>query len=153
MLSHEVGAYHHPDSLDEAGFVADTIINLNQHCEQRCASRSVEIVKSRGHRYDDGQHTLRITSGTGLEVFRRVQAPLYERAFHSASSIRRSVTGVEALDDLIGGGLYDGSTTMVVGVSGAGKTVLGTHLLREESSITLRKGCWFRWMSSRRRSS
>jgi circadian clock protein KaiC len=38
---------------------------------------------------------------------------------------------VEALDTVIGGGVFDGSTTMVVGVSGAGKTVLGTHLLRE----------------------
>jgi circadian clock protein KaiC len=35
------------------------------------------------------------------------------------------------LDDLIGGGIFDGSTTMVVGVSGVGKTVLGTQLLRE----------------------
>jgi circadian clock protein KaiC len=32
---------------------------------------------------------------------------------------------------LIGGGIYDGSTTMVVGISGAGKTVLGVQLLLE----------------------
>jgi circadian clock protein KaiC len=31
----------------------------------------------------------------------------------------------------MGGGIFDGSTTMVVGVSGVGKTVLGTQLLRE----------------------
>src|ERR1035438_7815436 len=43
----------------------------------------------------------------------------------------RSVIGVDALDDLMGGGIFDGSTTMVIGVSGVGKTVLGTQLLRE----------------------
>jgi circadian clock protein KaiC len=41
------------------------------------------------------------------------------------------VIGVDPLDDLIGGGIFDGSTTMVIGVSGVGKTVLGTQLLRE----------------------
>jgi hypothetical protein len=43
----------------------------------------------------------------------------------------RSVIGVAAVDSLIGGGIFDGSTTMVVGVSGVGKTVFGTQLLRE----------------------
>ncbi len=47
------------------------------------------------------------------------------------SSAKRSVIGVEAVDTLIGGGIFDGSTTMVVGVSGVGKTVLGTQILRE----------------------
>jgi circadian clock protein KaiC len=35
------------------------------------------------------------------------------------------------LDSLLGGGIFDGSTTMVVGLSGVGKTVLGTQILRE----------------------
>lgn len=38
---------------------------------------------------------------------------------------------MEALDSLIGGGIFDGSTTMVIGVSGVGKTILGTQILRE----------------------
>src|SRR5450432_148768 len=44
---------------------------------------------------------------------------------------RRSVIGVEALDALLGGGIFEGSTTLVVGLSGVGKTVLGTQILRE----------------------
>jgi circadian clock protein KaiC len=35
------------------------------------------------------------------------------------------------LDALLGGGVFDGSTTMVVGLSGVGKTVLGTQILLE----------------------
>jgi KaiC/GvpD/RAD55 family RecA-like ATPase len=52
----------------------------------------------------------------------------------------RSVIGVEAIDTLIGGGIFDGSTTMVVGVSGVGKTVLGTQILREGSLKTKNEG-------------
>jgi circadian clock protein KaiC len=60
-----------------------------------------------------------------------VQAPVARNLEQPTSIAKRSVIGVQALDDLIGGGLFDGSTTMVVGISGAGKTVLGTQLLRE----------------------
>jgi RecA-superfamily ATPases implicated in signal transduction len=74
---------------------------------------------------------LHITRGKGLQVFRRVQSPLHSPAVQPTSTAKRSITGVEALDTLMGGGIFDGSTTMVIGVSGVGKTVLGTHLLRE----------------------
>jgi circadian clock protein KaiC len=93
--------------------------------------RTIEIVKSRGQDYDGGEHTLRVKSRSGLEVYRRVQAPLRRNIAQPTSTAKRSVIGVGALDDLIGGGIFDGSTTMVVGVSGVGKTVLGTQLLRE----------------------
>ena len=93
--------------------------------------RSIEILKSRGQDFETGEHTLQITGGKGLEVFRRVQAPLRANAAQPTSSTKRSVIGVEAIDTLIGGGIFDGSTTMVVGVSGVGKTVLSTQILRE----------------------
>jgi circadian clock protein KaiC len=91
----------------------------------------VEILKSRGQDYESGEHTLHIAGGKGLEIFRRVQAPFRASSKQPTSSTMRSVIGVEAVDTLIGGGIFDGSTTMVVGVSGVGKTVLGTQILRE----------------------
>jgi circadian clock protein KaiC len=93
----------------------------------------LEILKSRGQDYEAGEHTMQITGGRGLEIFRRVQAPLLAKSKQPTSSTMRSVIGVEAIDTLIGGGIFDGSTTMVVGVSGVGKTVLGTQILREGS--------------------
>jgi circadian clock protein KaiC len=51
---------------------------------------------------------------------------------------RRSVIGVAALDEMIGGGIFDGSVTMVIGISGIGKTVLGTQFLREGILTTSR---------------
>ena len=132
LLSHETGTSSLGRStLEAADFLADTVIVLTRRSHGGRVHRSIEIVKSRGQDYDAGEHTLKIKSGTGLQVFRRVQAPLRRSPAQPSSTSRRSVIGVDVLDDLIGGGIFDGSTTMVVGVSGVGKTVLGTQLLRE----------------------
>ncbi|MBV9574666.1 MAG: hypothetical protein JOY93_11485 [Acidobacteriales bacterium] len=74
---------------------------------------------------------MRITEGKGIEVFRRVQAPISWKGTQPTSDTLRSVIGVESIDALFGGGVFDGSTTVVVGVSGVGKTVLGTQILRQ----------------------
>ncbi|MEI9977099.1 MAG: ATPase domain-containing protein, partial [Ignavibacteriota bacterium] len=83
---------------------------------------------------------LQIQDGKGLEVFRRVQAPFRHNVTQPTSNARRSFIGVEALDQLFGGGVFDGSTTLVAGLSGVGKTVLGTQILREERSSKGKRG-------------
>jgi circadian clock protein KaiC len=131
ILSHELGESAGPQAASEAAeFLADTVILVKRTLHNRRIHRSIEIVKSRGQDYDPGEHTLNIRNGKGLEVFRRVQAPL-PFVDQPTSTSRRSVIGVDALDALLGGGIFDGSTTMVVGLSGVGKTVLGTQILRE----------------------
>jgi circadian clock protein KaiC len=132
MLSLEVGSA--PNSIatvEVTDFLADTVIQLGRGRHGRRIQRSLEVLKSRGQDFEAGEHTLQITSGKGLEIFRRVQAPLRTNLTQPTSSIMRSVIGVEAVDTLIGGGIFDGSTTIVVGVSGVGKTVLSTQILRE----------------------
>jgi circadian clock protein KaiC len=140
ILSHELSTV--PESrvtAEMACFLVDTVIQLNRCARNRQSLRSIEIVKSRGQRYDTGEHTLHITENKGLEVFRRVQAP---SAFNvdQPSSDKRSVIGNEVLDTLIAGGLFDGSTTMVIGISGVGKTVLGTQLLAEGALLQGKRG-------------
>jgi circadian clock protein KaiC len=132
LLSLELGLA--TDSIATAemtNFLADTVIRLERERKGRRMLRSLEILKSRGQDYEPGEHTLHIVGGQGLQVFRRVQAPLRDNLKQPTSSAKRAVVGVDAIDDLIGGGIFDGSTTMVVGVSGVGKTVLGTQILRE----------------------
>jgi circadian clock protein KaiC len=141
MFSHEVGSFDESlSTLESAGFLADTVIELARDRHKRSGHRSVEIIKSRGQDFVSGKHTLRITADVGLQVFRRVQAPMARNLDQPTSTAKRSVIGVQALDDLIGGGLFDGSTTMVVGISGAGKTVLGTQLLREGAMKENKRG-------------
>jgi circadian clock protein KaiC len=134
VLSLEIGST--ADSIatvEMTDFLADTVLQLGRERVGRRERRKLEVLKSRGQDYEPGEHTLCITGGRGVEIFRRVQAPLRANSKQPTSSTMRSVIGVEAIDTLIGGGIFDGSTTLVVGVSGVGKTVLATQILREGS--------------------
>ena len=62
--------------LEMTDFLVDTVIQLGRERIGRRTQRSLEILKSRGQDYDGGEHSLHIIGGQGLEVFRRVQAPL-----------------------------------------------------------------------------
>jgi circadian clock protein KaiC len=114
-------------------FVADTIVLLRIEDIQRVATRSIEIVKSRGHHFQMGGHTLRIVDGHGLQVYRRVQAPRETPREHAAAydPTTRISTGVPGLDEMVNGGYFLGSTTLLVGVSGVGKSVMGLQYLAE----------------------
>jgi circadian clock protein KaiC len=118
-------------TVEMADFLADTVIQLGRNRRGRHIQRSLEVVKSRGQDYEAGEHTLQIIGGRGLEVFRRVQSPLRTSVTQPTSNTKQSMTGVDAIDVLTGGGIFEGSTTMVVGVSGVGKTVLSTQILLE----------------------
>ena len=143
MLSHEVTAVEQQAfALEVTEYLADTVIVLRRESRGRGIHRTLEITKSRGQDYEAGMHTVHISSTPvvppregegqgGVQVFRRVQARPRHVDPQPTSTAKRSVIGFEPLDTLIGGGIFDGSTTMVVGISGAGKTVLGVQLLLE----------------------
>jgi circadian clock protein KaiC len=117
--------------------IADTVIRLRVEDVTRAAVRSIEIVKSRGHEFQMGRHSFRIVDGKGIEVYRRVQAPRKpsrERAAAFDPSTRVS-TGVPGLDELVNGGYFLGSTTVVGGISGAGKSVMALHYMAEGARL------------------
>jgi circadian clock protein KaiC len=131
-------------ALDASGFaslheesIADTVIRLRVEDVTRAAVRSIEIVKSRGHDFQMGRHSFRIADGKGIEVYRRVQAPRKasrDRAAAFDPSTRVS-TGVPGLDELVNGGYFLGSTTVVGGISGAGKSVMALHYMAEGARL------------------
>ena len=86
--------------------------------------RTVEITKLRGSDFVTGRHPLRITRD-GLAVFpHRV-----ERTAQSGVSHDQLGTGITELDELLGGGIEAGTTTLVSGPTGVGKTTLGLQIL------------------------
>jgi circadian clock protein KaiC len=124
--------------------IADTVIRLRLEEVARAVVRSVEIAKSRGHEFQMGRHSLRIIDGNGIEIYRRVQAPRKASRERAAAfdPTSRVSTGVPGLDELVNGGYFLGSTTVVGGISGAGKSVMALHYLaegarREERSLLL----------------
>jgi len=112
--------------------IADTVIQLRLEEVTRATVRSIQIVKSRGHDFQMGRHTFRIVDGEGIEVYRRVQAPRKHRDQAAAfDPTTRITSGVPGLDALVNGGYLLGSTTVVAGISGVGKSVMGLHYLAE----------------------
>jgi circadian clock protein KaiC len=81
--------------------------------------RRLRIVKYRGTKFRGGYHDFSIVTG-GVEVFPRLVAAEHRR------DVAREVlgSGTEELDNLLGGGLVYGSSTLVLGPAGSGKTLI-----------------------------
>jgi circadian clock protein KaiC len=132
LFAHELALRGEPAlTLEVAEFLADTVIRLQRGDYPAGVYRRLEVIKSRGQDFKAGVHTLRITAGRGLEVFRRVQCRAQTADSQPASTVQRSAIGSALLDDLTGGGLYEGSVSLIVGASGTGKSVLGYQMLVE----------------------
>jgi circadian clock protein KaiC len=107
--------------------VVDGIVEL---CRQRVGAsdvRSLRVTKLRGSSFLAGNHAFRI-SGAGLEVFPRLVTPVAAPSY--APIAERVRSGIAGLDELIETGWLRGTSTIVAGPSGAGKTVVGLHFLR-----------------------
>lgn len=132
MLTREVPASIEASAAEfsHEQFVCDTIFTLSLQPRGRYSTRQIEITKSRGQDFISGKHTLRIEGSKGVRVYQRAEArPL--RIPEQPTSTQRTSLGVPAVDEMIGSGIFDGSVTLVVGVTGTGKTVLGTEFLVE----------------------
>ncbi len=79
--------------------------------------RRLRVVKLRGSRYRGGYHDFTIETG-GVSVFPRLVA-----AEHRHEFAREAITsGVDELDALLGGGLDRGTSTLILGPAGSGKS-------------------------------
>jgi circadian clock protein KaiC len=86
--------------------------------------RRLRVLKYRGLAFRGGYHDFVIERG-GVRVFPRLVA-----AEHRADFTRDSVrTGVDELDALLGGGLERGSSTLILGPAGTGKSLLALSFL------------------------
>jgi circadian clock protein KaiC len=81
--------------------------------------REVEILKFRGSDFVSGYHDFTIREG-GLTVFPRLVSSQHAAAF-TAESIP---SGVDRLDKLLGGGVERGSSTLLMGPPGSGKSTI-----------------------------
>ena len=100
--------------------VAHAVIRLEELAPDYGAERRrMRVVKYRGQRFRGGYHDFTITTG-GVCVFPRLVALEHKTSF------TRDVlgSGVVELDALLGGGVATGSSTLVLGPAGTGKSLL-----------------------------
>lgn len=107
--------------------MVDGVIELRSDVIDRCSERTLTVHKMRGVGMVGGRHGMRI-GDDGIRVFPRLEAVSAGRAGDHAVGDRIG-SGLSELDGMIGGGLPLGSTTLLVGPSGVGKTTFGLHFL------------------------
>jgi circadian clock protein KaiC len=131
--------------------IAHAVLRLEQRSGDYGATRRRLIVtKYRGRAYRDGYHDYKIARG-GLQVFPRLVAAEHLPDFGPC----KLPSGSAALDQLLGGGIERGTSTLVVGAPGTGKSSLAVQValaavergetatlyIFDESLATLRTRC------------
>ncbi len=107
--------------------IAHSVTQLEQLAPLYGAERRrLRVAKCRGQSLRGGYHDFIIGAG-GVQVFPRLVAAEQRKGF--SGELRMS--GVPALDELVGDGLPSGSSTLVIGPAGTGKTLLVMQYLRE----------------------
>lgn len=86
--------------------------------------RRVRVMKYRGRRFRGGYHDFTIKTG-GLEVYPRIVALEHRTAFDREPMS----SGVPELDALLGGGVERGSSALILGPAGTGKSLFSISFL------------------------
>ncbi|MGZ5279573.1 MAG: ATPase domain-containing protein, partial [Pseudobdellovibrionaceae bacterium] len=106
--------------------IVDGIITLKHHSESGEEQRFIQISKMRGTNHSRDEHTFTINS-SGLEIYApRVtirREPGSDRKFLGDGPVRAK-TGIPTLDAVLGEGIPWGSSVLISGVAGSGKTIL-----------------------------
>ncbi len=120
------GDYHAEQTM------VDGLISLHRQSYGNRVVRELEVLKFRGSDFLVGRHSFRIGQ-EGITIFPRLEALLPHAPTDDRYRAHCLAVGIEELDDMLGGGLPSGTTTMLLGPSGSGKTTLGLHFLCEAS--------------------
>ena len=97
-------------------FVSDAVLVLTHSLERGHMQRHFDIVKMRGTSASRARLNYDITDH-GIVLYPSLEAKPANRVYHERVS-----TGIEGLDRMLDGGPYRGSTMLVMGESGTGKT-------------------------------
>jgi circadian clock protein KaiC len=105
--------------------VAHGVIRLEEMAPEYGAERRrVRVIKYRGRRVRGGFHDFTIRTG-GLEVYPRLVS-----SEHKTSFVRDALSsGVAGLDAILGGGVERGSSCLILGPAGTGKSLMALYFV------------------------
>jgi circadian clock protein KaiC len=122
-----IGEYDEDESRTAPEFaVADGIISLATDRVNERTLRLIEVAKLRGSDFRSGRHAYRL-SADGITVFPRLADPVREEGY--ALRADRISSGIAPLDAMLAEGYGPGSSTLLAGPSGVGKTLMGLHFI------------------------
>ena len=104
-------------------YVSDCVIVLDHRVREEISTRRLRVVKYRGAAHGTNEYPFFI-SARGFVVL-----PITSITLDYAAPEERISTGIARLDHMLGGGIFRGSTVLVSGTGGTGKTSTGAHLV------------------------
>ncbi len=105
-------------------YVSDAVIMLDHRVDDQISTRRLRVVKYRGSHHGTNEYPFLIDRD-GIAVL-----PITSLGLDHPAPTDRVSTGVEILDSLLGDrGFYRGSTILVSGTAGTGKTSFAAHFL------------------------
>jgi circadian clock protein KaiC len=106
-------------------FISDCVILLDHRVVDQISTRRIRVVKYRGSTHGTNEYPFLIDE-KGISIL-----PITSSGLEYEVSTERVSTGVSGLDEMLGGlGFYRGSTVLLSGTAGTGKTSLAAHLAR-----------------------
>jgi circadian clock protein KaiC len=104
-------------------YVSDCVILLDHRVNDQIATRHLRVVKYRGALHGTNEFPFLI-GAEGLSVL-----PITSLALNHKVSTKRMATGIPRLDAMLGGqGFFRGSSILLTGTSGTGKTIIAANL-------------------------
>jgi circadian clock protein KaiC len=122
-----IGEYSEEETRTAPEFaVADGILSLASERANERTLRLIQVTKLRGSDFRSGRHAYRL-SGEGITVYPRLADSASDEDYRLAGG--RISSGIAPLDTMLADGYSPGSSTLVAGPSGAGKTLMGLHFI------------------------
>ena len=105
-------------------YVADCVILLDHRIVDQVSTRRLRVVKYRGTEHGTNEYPFLIAR-SGISVL-----PITSMRLDHRAPTERVSTGIDGLDDMLGGlGLYRGSSALVSGAPGTGKSSVGASFV------------------------
>ena len=105
-------------------YVSDCVILLDHRISNQISTRLLRIVKYRGSMHGTNEYPFLIDED-GISVL-----PITSLALDMEVSTKRITSGIDSLDKMLGGdGFYEGSSILVSGTAGTGKTSLAASFV------------------------
>lgn len=103
-------------------YVADCVIRLDQRIQNEISTRRLQIVKYRGSSHGTNEYPFLINE-KGISVL-----PITSVGLEHEISTERISTGIPRLDTMLGGqGYFRGSSVLITGTAGTGKSTIAAH--------------------------